>query len=561
MRRVANQALRDCGILVSGSGEVRALGSAVPLAGGTGAWSLVVGDGASRRDAGGWSGNALDVAWDPAERSLRVRTSIAGFPPAFEVRTAGWWGVVTSLALLTEVPELELVAEARSVLDLCHLGFPVAGRTLFKGVSLLPAGRELILRARGDTTEVGRWDPSSELRFDSFADYSAHQVTLFGEVMQALESEGALFSLSGGLDTRAIFAGLAHRDALPDCYTVSGPTTSLDAVLARGLCRQYGVRHEVVELSGPFFDDLWGHARSASLLSGGVSSLWSAPQTYCYTRLAVPDPHDVVLSGFLGNQVGRGSTEGISSRPVDTAVLAPHLRDAAAARVEDEPWYMVGMRPDGNFDRRFLIQEENQYASMAGYTIGHAHAVQRSPYCDAALLSAAASMPPPPETGRSWLDPRITEMAKRFVGVGESSFQGPYIAGVGGAVARHPINYGWTARGGVSLRGWLLGARAFAEDVMTVAARRSKAASLLQRLTRLDGFSTHLYADTWIPHVREPLLDTLTSAEIRAAGLLDVERAEQAVRSFFDEGRSRLETVIAVVDLALLSVNYGVRAE
>lgn len=554
--------VRDLGLLIRPDGALVRLGGAASESIDATAEHFLVGDPASRRDAAGWSGNAADLSWDARSQVIDVRTSVAGFPPVFEVRLDRWWGVTTSLSLLSGIEGLELIVDQDSLVDLCRVGFPVEGRTLFRGVTLLPPGRRIRLGPEASSEEVDRWDPDPGLNFASFPEYSAYQRELFGEVMEGFEAEDTLFSLSGGLDTRTIFAGLAHAGTIPDCYTVSGPRTSLDAVLAKRLCALYGVRHDVIELSGGYFDGLWDHARRASLLSGGVSSLWSAPQTYCYTRLDVPDPHHVIVSGFLGNQVGRGSTEGISSRPVDLSILADSLRERAALMEAEEPWYRVGLRPDGNFDRRFLIQEENQYASMAGYTIGHAHAIQRSPYCDVALLSAAASMPPPPDdAGRSWLDPRITEMAKRFVGVGDSSFQAPYIAQVGGPVARHPINYGWTAGGGPSAWGWMLGARAFAEDILTVAARRSRTASMIQRLSGMDGFSTHLYADTWVPHLRDPLLDHLRSAKLRTAGLIDPDAAEAAVMAFFAEGRSRLETVIAVVDLVMLHLNFDLRAD
>ena len=518
--------------------------------------TIIVGDPNSARDSSGWSGNLVDLSWDIPEREIRVRTSLAGFPPVYEVRLPSWWGVTTSLPLLRFIEGLELTVDADSVIDLCRLGFPVSGRTLFTGVSLLPAGQSVVLRPGGVRNEVARWEPDAALRFQSFADYAEHQVGVFSEVMARLDSARSLLSLSGGLDTRAIFAGLARKDAIPDCFTVSGPRTSLDALLAHELCGSYGVRHDVVVLAEDFYSSLWSSAQKASILSGGVSSLWAAPQTYCYTQLSVPSPHTVVISGFLGNQVGRGSTEGISSRPVDLSILHRAIRDRARKSAEEVPWYRHGIRSDGHFDRRFLIQEENQFASIAGYSIGLAHATQRSPYSDAGLIAAAVSMPPPPESGRSWIDPRITEMAKRFVGVGDLSFQRPFINSVGGAVATHPINYGWTASGMTSYRGLWLGARAFAEDIMTAFARRSKVASLIQRLTRLDGFSTHLYADAWIPHVREPLLDTLLSEPVRHAGILDTKAAEEAVTSFVKEGRSKLETVIAVTDLSLLSTNF-----
>ena len=60
--------------------------------------TALVGDPDSTPDDGGWSGNAVSFSWDVDARELRVRTSVAGFPPAFVVRLDGWWGVVSSVA-------------------------------------------------------------------------------------------------------------------------------------------------------------------------------------------------------------------------------------------------------------------------------------------------------------------------------------------------------------------------------------------------------------------------------------------------------------------------------
>ncbi len=475
------------------------------------------------------------------------------------MRAPDGWGVVSSLALLAELhgPGWEL--DPVAAVQLCRVGYPLAHRTLFRGVTRLPAGRVVRLGPEGDPVEESAWAPEAE-GFATREEHTAHMVARFGEVLARLDTADTRFSLSGGLDTRAIFAGLAEHGRLPECFTVSGPRTSLDAVLARDLCRAYGVSHRIVRLDVEFLATLWDDARAACRLSGGVASLWSAPQVYCYRRLGLRRGDSAaVLSGFLGNQVGRGSTEGVSSRPVDLAILGEALRDRVGAGDLGAGWHRRGRGADGRFHPRFLIQEENAHASLAAYAVGEAHAIQRSPYSDLALLAGAVCRPPVVRGRRSRLDPRVREVIDRFRGVGHGSFQRTFIAGRGGPVAHHPINYGWTAAGTPSARGLYLGLRAFAEDVLTVSARRSRAAARLQRLSRLDGFATHLYADRWLTSVREPLQDLLGSREIREAGILDIPASRRALTQFLRDGRSRLETVIAVMDLALLIRTFGVR--
>jgi len=518
--------------------------------------SVILGDPTSRKDARGWSGNSVSVSCDGPSRSIRVLTSVTGFPPIFRVDSAQWSGVCSSVALLRALKGIELRPNIDGILDLCYTGFPVGYRTLFSQITLMPAGREMLLPAFERPIELRRWEPSAPVARERPA---ADRMDIFADVIAGLETANSRFSLSGGLDTRAIFAGLVQVGRMPECFTVSGPTPTLDAVLARELCEAYGVPHRLVPLGESFRTNLWELSSRASLATHGTSSLSCAPQLYCYDYLGLDDSSSTALSGFLGNQVGRGASEGVTARLFDFSLLSPTFRARAKERSAAPPWYAHGVRLNGEFDKRFLIQEENLFASLAGYCAGHERAIQRSPYTDVYLVSATLTEHgPSPSRRLPRLGFRASEIQNRFFGTGSTGFQRRFIKQVGGWAASYPINYGWTARGTLSVKGLRRGARAFAEDLLTFLSRRTRIADVMRDVSGLRGFATHLQVDSWIRDLREPILDHLDTEAIKSAGIVDVRAAKKAANGFFQTDQQRPHTIITMMDLMLAIENFKI---
>src|SRR5690606_15262077 len=130
--------------------------------------------------------------------------------------------------------------------------------------------------------------------------------------------------LTAGLDTRAVLSVLAEQGRLLPAVTMTGRRLSLDARIAGRLTRSYGVEHTLVHFDAEFTRELPRLVRIASRLSGGLSSLGQAPEVHLYGSLA--NRFDARLSGNLGNQVGRGGTEGVSLRNASLDILASPLR-------------------------------------------------------------------------------------------------------------------------------------------------------------------------------------------------------------------------------------------
>ena len=165
------------------------------------------------------------------------------------------------------------------------------------------------------------------------------------------------------------------------------------------------------------------------------------------------------MSGNLGNQVGRGGTEGVGTRGARLDILAPALRDAA--RVQEGHWLLDNLTAGGSSAIEFILQHEVPFSRVGNFAIGNHFAIQQSPYADRALIETMACRPAGgPSLSGSMTRMRLIDLKHRFLGHPKAfSFQRSLLVRMGGFASTYPINFGWRATGGLSLRGMLLGCR------------------------------------------------------------------------------------------------------
>jgi hypothetical protein len=259
---------------------------------------------------------------------------------------------------------------------------------------------------------------------------------------------------------------------------------------------------------------------------------------------------------LLGNQVGRGATEGLSARSVDTRIFTSELRTMIDIVDRHSRWHAQGVRPDRDFDRSFLIQHEHFHADQASYNIGDAFKAQRTPYADASLLACAVAMPPIEKSCTSTMSPRVRELASQIAGPRRNQFQVKYIRRHGGAAACLPINLGWTPAGRNHLRDRQLGLCVLVDDVLRRLTKASRLASKLRSWLGFRDLSTHLNLESWLEHIRVPLLDVLLSGKIREARVFDVRYAERLINQS-DNKQVDIDTISLVTDLTLLIDQFG----
>lgn len=516
--------------------------------------TLVVGDDAEWDETQGRScmASAACVEWDPARGSLRVVSSIAGLPPVFIHREPGTVIVASELSVLRAVAGARAEIDPRAAVELFTIGYPLEHRTLLKDVMLMPGGHSLSLDTQGRAQLTRAWEPPGPRAAEGGSSSIDRQAEAFRQAMRRLCLSESVFALTGGLDTRAILAALCEEGRrLPACTMSGAGSLCLDARLARALCQAYGLPHVVVAPDDRFLSDLPAYVVEASQLSGGLASVEQAHEVYFYRRLEGIGARR--LSGNLGNQVGRQAPEGVSMRSANTAVLHDAVR--ADANIEPGEHWLISAARSGYPLSRLLIEYEYPVSSVANYSIGHHFMLQQSPYASRQLIETVLEAPLGRRERHS-IGPRrarLRDIRHRFLGPPQArSFQRKVIEAAGGAVADCPINWGWRARGGVSLRGLGWGALALADAASLP--RRGLWKSVRRGLRVIGAVGTHEIkpCQAWLDTVlRDFVNDTLRARRVRDTGLFDATAVVRLLDEYYRGVGSHYDTVVATLDLAL----------
>jgi len=532
--------------------ETSSEGEPVPAGGGL---TLLLGDDAEWEETQGRScmAGAACVEWDPARSSVRVLGSIVGLPPIYIRRIPGAVAVASELRLFRALVGLRVAVNPQAVVELFTVGYPLEHRSLFEDITLMPGGHSFRANGLGLADLTPCWEPPEPQPETDRSSYVDSQVEAFRQAVSKLRLSRSLFSLTGGLDTRAILAALSGAGVkLTACTITGGRTLCLDARQARDLCRAYGLPHVVVSLDEQFLRDLPTYVVEASRLSGGLASLGQAHEVYFYRQLKGLGSRR--LSGILGNQVGRRGVEGISARNGELSVLAHTLR--RAGRIErDEHWLSLVSRRPGHTLLRSLIQCENLFSLLGNYSIGHHFMTQQHPYANRQLIenalgatfSSGESDPFSPNRAR------LRDLHHRFFGEPLArSFQRKVIAATGGVVANYPINWGWRAGGGISLRGLAWGGLALADAASSRWHSQSSYMRKGLRALGVDGVHEIRPWREWFDSaLREFVNDSLRSRLVTESDLFDAATVVRLLDEHYQGVRPHYDTLLATLDLAL----------
>lgn len=533
----------------------RAAASAPPQAESERARVLVLGDDSefdvSAPERNLASGVPLTI--DAATGSIVLYTSIVGLPPVLRYRDAHVVAVASDVHMLLRIPGLRLELDPRAVVELARIGHPIAHRTLFRGLDLLPSGARVRMRGTGeiDIEETWRLPTPEPLDWQQFIEA---QIAAFGAAVDRLDLSRSFLSLTAGLDTRTVFATLADGGRLVPTATMTGPKRSLDARAAARLSSAYGIDHHAVTFDERYARALPDLVTRANLLSGGLASLDQAPEVWFYEQLG--GAFGARLSGNLGNQVGRGGTEGVSTRGAEERILAP---DRRAATSDDGGHWLLGNLDQSEQARlEFILKNEIAFTLANNYPVGNHFAAQQTPYANRALIetlsrrpAAGTSMP-----SGSLIRMRLRDLAHRFLGEPEErSFQRTLLRRANGFAARYPINWGWRASGGISPAGAALG---FATLLGMYARARGLDGGMLRRPLSWSGLpALHDFRESrrWLREDLQEFTREILSAESTRV-LFDRAALGTVLDEHFSGRRDHYQTVTFALDIALAYRNF-----
>jgi asparagine synthase (glutamine-hydrolysing) len=234
-------------------------------------------------------------------------------------------------ALLRVLPKLREF-DRDGVAQFLGVGTPFNGRTLFRGVKLLPAAACWSF-ADGNLRRENYFSPStwesqpalSESEYEQA--FSATFQKILPRYFKADKTIG--IALTGGLDTRMLMAAQPHGAASETSYTFTGPEgRTLDDRIAAQVADACGLDHRLLRLGGDFFSDFAAHADKTVFVTDGMSGILGAHEIH-FHKLARPLA-EIRLTGNFGGEILRGVS---TFKPAGLAsqILAPEIFPAVNA--------------------------------------------------------------------------------------------------------------------------------------------------------------------------------------------------------------------------------------
>lgn len=294
-------------------------------------------------------------------------------------------------ALLAVLPELRRF-DASSLGELFSCGAVLGNRTLFQGVSLVPAGTAWRFPRPGEPVLERYFDPAA-LEAQAPLEPEAFQEALEASFRSILPRylrgpQGAVgMSLTGGLDGRMIMAWADPREGTLPCYTFGGPYRDCaDVRIARRVAKICRQPHQVLPVGKDFLAEFPRLAERAVYVSDGTMDVGGSVELYVnrFARAIAP----VRLTGNYGSEVMRGNVA-FRPRAVRRAMLDPGFApcvDHAVATYAQE-------RRGGALS--FVAFKQVPWHHYARLSVEASQLTLRSPYLDNELVALMYRAPLP----------------------------------------------------------------------------------------------------------------------------------------------------------------------
>jgi asparagine synthase (glutamine-hydrolysing) len=262
-------------------------------------------------------------------------------------------------------------------------------KTLFRGISLLPPAsrwdfEDSVLPKRRRYFDFSDWERQPALEPVEF--YHAFSDTVSRVFPRYAQSANAVaFSLTAGLDTRAIAAALQEGNRSVPCYTFGGAWGELyDVGVARRIADVYKQPFVTIKIEDRFLREFSEFARKTIYISDGTHDAFGAHDVYFNETARKIAP--IRLTGKFGSEVVR-IRRLMPSLTYQSDLLQPNL-GSIVARL---PSY-AEINPHGHPLTR-VISEESPWHEFGRVTIEQSQITLRTPYMDNELVKLMYQAP------------------------------------------------------------------------------------------------------------------------------------------------------------------------
>lgn len=214
-------------------------------------------------------------------------------------------------ALLRVRPELRQ-PDWRGLGEFVSCGCALENRTLFQGVSVLPAGSAWTfvngaLERKSNYFHPREWEEHEPLDSENY--YRELQAAFTRNLPRYFDGdERVAMSLTGGLDSRMIMACHRAEPGTLPCYTFGedeGKRQCRDVVVAQQVARACGQSHQIIPVGAEFLSQFAHYAERTVYLTDGCLNLVHSPDLYLNERAR--EIAGIRLTGNYGSEVLRFS--------------------------------------------------------------------------------------------------------------------------------------------------------------------------------------------------------------------------------------------------------------
>jgi asparagine synthase (glutamine-hydrolysing) len=227
-------------------------------------------------------------------------------------------------ALLAAFPETRSF-DRHGLAEYLTSGCTLGSRSLFTGIAVLP-GASLWMMSQGRVHAKAvyfnrrEWEEQPSLDRQQFAEELQHVFPIVAR-KHADGSAPVGISLTGGLDSRMLMAGLHMAPAEFPCYTFGSMyRDTFDVTVARAVAERCQQTHRTLVLGAEFLKDFPRYMEQAVLCSDGYIGMSGAAELYL-NRLA-RNIAPIRLTGNYGSELLRGARAFKSALPESSLVTS-----------------------------------------------------------------------------------------------------------------------------------------------------------------------------------------------------------------------------------------------
>ena len=274
--------------------------------------------------------------------------------------------------------------DRRGLGEMLAFGATLKGRTLFRGINLLPGGSAWTYEdgvcCESRYFAPSEWETQPTLNVE---DFNAKFDETFRRIVPRYFNggSGVGISLTGGLDTRMIMAAGPMDRGMP-CYTFVGRgKCTRDAQIAAAVAQSCNLGHRSLQIDGDFFADFTRQAEKTVYVTDGCAGVTAAHEIYLNKKARELAP--VRMTGNFGSEILR------SMSTFKRSGLAPDLVRKDFIAVE-EPG---GAGWQSEHPVTFAAFQEIPWSLFGTLAAARSQVVFRTPYLDNEIVELAYQAP------------------------------------------------------------------------------------------------------------------------------------------------------------------------